>query len=234
MKSAKRHNIHEPLQRFERICRAKGLRLTHQRSEIYRELAKYPGHPTAENVFKKVRKRLKTISLDTVYRTITTFENYGLIKRIQIFDNTARFDINISVHHHLVCIKCKKIEDFCGKEVLRRILGGSEISKAEYHGMYYRKAKQVKEMIKKEFEKSFEKVDCIIMPTVPKLPHKIGKKLSVEDMYVYDTLTAPANLAEIPAISIPAGKISGIPVGLQILCPRFQEGKMFSIGGEFE
>ena len=128
----------------------------------------------------------------------------------------------------------KKIELVCGEEVLRRILGGSEISKAEYHGRYYRKALQAKQLIKKEFEKAFEKVDCIIIPSVPKLPHKIGTKISVEDMYNYDTLTVLANLAEIPAISLPAGKISNIPVGLQIMCNSLQEGKMFSIAKEFE
>jgi Fur family peroxide stress response transcriptional regulator len=107
-----RKHIADLMDGFERVCRSKGLRITHQRSEIFHEMAKYPGHPTAENVFHKVRKRLKTISLDTVYRTILTFENNGLIKRVQIHDNSARFDINLSVHHHLVCTKCKKIEDF--------------------------------------------------------------------------------------------------------------------------
>ena len=127
----------------------------------------------------------------------------------------------------------KKIEESCGEEVLRRILGGQEISQAEYKGKYYRKALQAKELIKKEFENAFKKVDAIIMPTVPKLPHLIGKKISVEDMYNYDSLTIPANLAEIPAISIPAGKLQGIPVGLQILCPRFLENRLFSIAKLF-
>jgi aspartyl-tRNA(Asn)/glutamyl-tRNA(Gln) amidotransferase subunit A len=122
----------------------------------------------------------------------------------------------------------KKIEEACGEEVLRRILGGKEISKAEYHGKYYRKALMAKALIKKEFEKAFKEMDLIVMPTVPRLPHKFGEKISVEEMYSYDTLTIPANLAEIPAISIPAGKIENIPVGLQILAPRFEEGKMFS------
>ena len=97
---------------FEQICKLKGLRITHQRSQIFYELARYPGHPTAENVFSKVRIRLKTISLDTVYRTIATFEEYGLIKKIQLIDNATRYDINLTVHHHLVCSRCKKVVDF--------------------------------------------------------------------------------------------------------------------------
>lgn len=128
----------------------------------------------------------------------------------------------------------KKIENSCGEEVLRRILGGSEISKAEFKGLYYRRALKAKEMIKKEFEKAFEKCDCIIIPTVPRLPHKLGAKLGVEEMYSYDALTVLANLAEIPAISIPAGKIDNAPVGLQIMCPRFEEARMFSVAKMFE
>lgn len=127
-----------------------------------------------------------------------------------------------------------KIEEVCGPEVLRRILGGSEISKAEFKGLYYRRALKAKELVKKEFESAFKKFDCIIMPTVPRLPHKIGEKLAIEEMYAYDALTIPANLAELPAISIPAGDIEEVPVGLQVYCPRFEEGRMFSIAKEFE
>jgi Fur family peroxide stress response transcriptional regulator len=97
---------------FEKVCRTKGLRITHQRTEIFKALLKHPNHPTTENVFNRVRKHLKTISLDTVYRTIATFEKFGLIRRVHHIDNATRFDINTSNHHHLVCSECNKIEDF--------------------------------------------------------------------------------------------------------------------------
>ncbi|MEM1535555.1 MAG: Asp-tRNA(Asn)/Glu-tRNA(Gln) amidotransferase subunit GatA [Candidatus Pacearchaeota archaeon] len=128
----------------------------------------------------------------------------------------------------------KKIEEYCGEEVLRRILGGSEISKAEYRGRYYRQALKVRELIKKEFARVFSHFDAIVMPTVPKLPHKLGQKLSVEDMYAYDALTVLANLAELPALTLPAGKIAGIPVGLQIMTKAFNESLLFSIAKKFE
>jgi len=105
-------NIAIKMDDFEEVCKSKGLRLTHQRTEIYKALLNDGGHPTIENVFDQVRKQLKTISLDTVYRTMATFEKYGLIKRIHHIDSATRFDINISNHHHLVCSKCNKIEDF--------------------------------------------------------------------------------------------------------------------------
>lgn len=97
---------------FENACRAKGLRITHQRIEIFKVLLKHTNHPTTEEVFEQVRKHLNTISLDTVYRTIATFETYGLIKRVHHIDNASRFDVNLSKHHHMVCSRCNRIEDF--------------------------------------------------------------------------------------------------------------------------
>jgi Fur family peroxide stress response transcriptional regulator len=97
---------------FEKVCRTNGLRITHQRTEIFRVLLHHTNHPTTEDIFNQVRRHLKTISLDTVYRTIATFEEYGLIKRVHHIDNATRFDTIISNHHHLICSKCNKIEDF--------------------------------------------------------------------------------------------------------------------------
>jgi len=128
----------------------------------------------------------------------------------------------------------EKIEEVCGDEVLRRILGGQEIAQAEFAGKYYRKALQAKKLIEEEFEAALKKVDCLIMPTVPRLPHKFGEKLSVEEIYNYDTLTVLANLSGVPAISIPAGKIDNVPVGMQIICSKFDEKKMFLIAKKFE
>lgn len=105
-------DISQMMDSFEKVCKAKGLRITHQRTEIFKALLKHANHPTTENVFNQVRKHLRTISLDTVYRTIATFEKNGLIKKVQFIDNATRFDINLTVHHHLVCTKCNKIEDF--------------------------------------------------------------------------------------------------------------------------
>jgi len=127
-----------------------------------------------------------------------------------------------------------KIEDSCGEEVLRRILGGQEITRAEYAGKYYRKALAAKKIIEKEFEKAFKKYNFIILPTVPKLPHKVGKRLSLDEEYNYDTCTVLANIAEIPGISIPIGKIDNIPVGMQILAWKGEDNNLLRIAKEFE
>jgi len=128
----------------------------------------------------------------------------------------------------------KKIEDSCGEEVLRRILGGQEITKAEYAGEYYRKALKAKKIIENEFAQAFKKFDVLITPTVPRLPHKIGEKISLEDMYNYDALTVLANLTEIPAISIPCGKIDSVPVGLQLMGKKGDDGFLLEVGKRFE
>jgi len=132
----------------------------------------------------------------------------------------------------------KKIEESCGEEVLRRILGGKEISKAEHAGKYYRRALIAKKIIEKEFVDAFKKYDVIITPTVPRIPHKFNEKISVEDMYNYDKLTVLANIAEIPGISIPCGtiKVEGdnIPIGIQIFAPIGNDNFLFDIAKKFE
>ena len=92
--------------------RQKGIRVTHQRLEILKKIMSDPTHPAAEDIYARVVKQMPMISLDTVYRTIATFEEAGLIGRVEVLDDRARYDANIDPHHHLVCTNCKKIEDF--------------------------------------------------------------------------------------------------------------------------
>jgi len=158
-------------------------------------------------------------------------QTYHLLVWIEFFSSTRRFDGRKYG---------KKIEDVAGKEVLRRILGGSEIVKAEFAGRYYHKALQVKELIKKEFEKVLGEgkgkkgVDCLMMPTVSVLPWKFGKKVGFEELCAVDALTVPANLAEVCSVSIPIGYIDKKPVGMQIICGKGEEGKMLGIAREVE
>ena len=150
---------------------------------------------------------------------------YYPIVYVEFFSATRRFDGRRYG---------KKIEEACGPEVLRRILGGSEIAKAEHEGRYYNQALKVRKLLQKEFEKVFKKVDCIISPVVPKLPHKIGEKISVEEMFQYDALTCPINLVGNCAMSLPVGKINGIPVGMHIACDNFGDELMLRIGRGIE
>ena len=94
------------------LFREAGLKLTHQRLEIYREVTEASDHPSAEDIYRRVRPRLPTVSLDTVYRTLLTFEKLGIISRVQALDDRGRFDANLAPHHHMICTTCKIIMDF--------------------------------------------------------------------------------------------------------------------------
>jgi Fur family peroxide stress response transcriptional regulator len=104
--------LQERIKECKRICKEKGLKLTHQRMEIFLEIARTQDHPSVEEIYKRVKPRIPTVSLDTVYRTVTTFEHYGIINKLEFLDDRSRFDANTEVHHHLVCIQCKSVQDF--------------------------------------------------------------------------------------------------------------------------
>lgn len=97
---------------FTAACRRQGIKATHQRLEILRELAGTGEHPDAETIFRRVRKRLPSISLDTVYRTLRMLEEKGVISRVPSMTDRARFDANMDCHHHFVCAVCGRIADF--------------------------------------------------------------------------------------------------------------------------
>ncbi len=175
-----------------------------------------------EDAAGKYGWKIKKIKIDHIGLAIETY--YPLVY-VEFFSGTRRFDGRRYG---------KKIEEYSGPEVLRRILGGSEISKAEYKGRYYNLALKSKALIEKEFSSVFKEVDCVILPTVPRLPHKIGEKISVEEMYSYDALTIPSNLAGNCSMSIPAGTVDKLPVGVQIMCDKFEEQKMFEIASLME
>jgi aspartyl-tRNA(Asn)/glutamyl-tRNA(Gln) amidotransferase subunit A len=123
-----------------------------------------------------------------------------------------------------------------GKEVKRRIILGTYVLSAGYYEAYYRKASQVRTLMRKDFEEAFQKVDVIVAPTAPTPAFKIGEK--TEDplrMYLSDIHTIPVNLAGIPAISIPCGlSHEGLPIGLQIIGKPFDEGMLLRVAYTFE
>ncbi|OEC84564.1 MULTISPECIES: Asp-tRNA(Asn)/Glu-tRNA(Gln) amidotransferase subunit GatA [Methanobacterium] len=142
---------------------------------------------------------------------------YYLINYVEFFSATRKYDGRKYGY---------RIEDVCGDEVLRRIHIGSYISQKEYSGKYYKKALQARSLIRREITKLLGGVDVIVGPTVPKLPHKLGESLDTMEMYAYDVLTVIANLAGIPAASMKAGEVDGIPVGLQIQGKPLDDAKI--------
>ena len=107
---------------FERVCRETGAKLTCQRMEIFREVARAGDHPDAETVYGRVRARIPTVSLDTIYRTLWLLTDLGLIQTLGPSKNRARFDANLDRHHHFVCVECGKTRDFYSREFDRLTL----------------------------------------------------------------------------------------------------------------
>jgi len=167
--------------------------------------------PKVMKVIDSAVEKLRQLGAEVVEVELPHIEKampaYYLIVSVEFFSATRKFDGRKYG---------KRIEDVCGDEVLRRILRGRYISRKEYRGKYYQRALQVRTIIRQELAAALEKVDVIVGPTVPKLPHKLGAKLTPMEMYAYDYLTIPANLAGICGGVVKAGEVNGIPVGLQV------------------
>ena len=91
--------------------KACGLKVTPQRTAIYKVLAETSSHPTAEILFQQVSQEYPMISLNTVYYTLSTLKDAGLLKEVNYWNDGARFDANIAPHHHLICLRCRTIFD---------------------------------------------------------------------------------------------------------------------------
>ena len=140
---------------FEEACRTSGAKLTHQRMEIFGEVAQTGNHPDAEKVFEGVRRRMPTISMDTVYRTLWWLKDLGLITVLGPSRERVRFDANLSRHHHFVCIQCGLTRDFYSDELDQLKLpdsiltiGHAEITQVEVKGICHACAGEEKPGVK--------------------------------------------------------------------------------------
>jgi aspartyl-tRNA(Asn)/glutamyl-tRNA(Gln) amidotransferase subunit A len=121
-----------------------------------------------------------------------------------------------------------------GTEVRRRIMLGTFALSSGYYGKYYTKAQVARENVKADFARLFSGVDLIAGPTMPTIAFKLGEKSDPLSMYLSDILTVPANLAGIPAISVPCGKADGMPVGLQIMGRPFEDERVIDAAYAYE
>ena len=173
---------------------------------------------SSDSAAELLGSKIKNVGLNNIHLAVQAY--YPLVY-VECFSGTRKFDGRKYG---------KKIEDHCGEEVLRRIMGGREISRSEYEGKYYRRALSVKKLIERDFIKAFKEVDVIISPVTPELPQKIGELM--EDplvMYACDAFTIPANLAGICAGVVKCGEIEGVPFGLQVMAPAFREDLVFQV-----
>jgi len=165
---------------------------------------------------------------------------YYIIADAEASSNLARFDgvkYGLRVKDDdLATMYSKTRQAGFGSEVKRRIMLGTYVLSAGYYDAYYLKAQKVRELLRLDFENAFRRVDLLLTPTSPTAAFKIGER--IDDplaMYLSDIYTAPANLAGIPAISIPCGTATdGRPVGLQLMAPAFDELSLFQASARFE
>ena len=132
----------ELLARFREVLKAAGAKLTPQRLAVLAEVARSTAHPDAETVYRSVKQRLPSISLDTVYRTLWLLTDLGLIATLGPHRGRARFDGNTMPHHHFICLKCGRAEDFYSPEFDQlgvpagvRALGAVQSTHVEFRGL---------------------------------------------------------------------------------------------------
>lgn len=120
-----RAEVARRMKRFVDTYRKNGMKVTHQRTEVFRELAGTDEHPNAETIYQQVKKRVPAISRDTVYRALAHLEALGLAAKASAPFRQGRYDANTDPHHHFICTECGLIRDFYS-----RALGGLPLPKA--------------------------------------------------------------------------------------------------------
>jgi len=166
---------------------------------------------------------------------------YYIIAPAEASSNLARYD-GVRYGHRaqgareLIEMYRKSRSEGFGAEVKRRIMLGTYVLSAGYYDAYYRKASQVRTLIRRDFFDAFEKCDAILAPVAPIPAFRLGEKVDDQlQMYLSDVFTLPASLAGIPGISVPCGFTSkNLPIGLQILGPHFREELVLRIAYQFE
>lgn len=177
----------------------------------------------AVKVFEKLGAEITEVSLPMTEYGIAA---YYIIQPSEVSSNLARYD----------GIRYGNDRSHFGDEAKRRIMLGTFTLSAGYYDAYYKKALQVRTLIKKDYDEAFKTLDALVAPVSPTLPWKLGEK--VDDplaMYLSDVLTVTINIAGIPSLAVPSGFAkNNLPIGLQIMGPHFSENKLFQIGHAFE
>jgi len=192
-----------------------------------------------EEAIKKIKNQGAKIEEISLPHTKYAISVYYLIATSEASANLARYDgvkygLSESADNLLDNYLKTRAKGF-GTEVKRRIMLGTYSLSAGYYDAFYLKAAKVRTLIKKDFEKAFEKVDVIFTPVSPTSAFKLGEKSADPlSMYLADIYTASVNLAGLPAVSVPIGSAGDLPVGLQIIGKSFEENRILSIAELYE
>ncbi|MBI2019907.1 Asp-tRNA(Asn)/Glu-tRNA(Gln) amidotransferase subunit GatA [Candidatus Daviesbacteria bacterium] len=185
--------------------------------------------PKVEKVIKEALKKLEELGGEVAEISLPhsqyALAAYYIIVPSEVSSNMARYD----------GIRYGKGRENIGAEVKRRIMLGTYSLSSGYWDDYYAKAAKVRTLVKRDFEKAFEKVDVVVGPVSPTTAWNLGEKVNDPlKMYLSDIYTISANLAGIPGLSIPCGFSEGLPVGLQILGKQWDEETILTVGYAFE
>ncbi|MFR0822697.1 MAG: Asp-tRNA(Asn)/Glu-tRNA(Gln) amidotransferase subunit GatA [Clostridia bacterium] len=189
-------------------------------------------------IYKKLGAQVEEFSLDIVDYSLAT---YYIIACAEASSNLGRFD-GIRYGYRAPefsnlkeLYRYSRSEGF-GEEVKRRIILGTYVLSSGYYDAYYKKAQQVRTLVRKDFEEAFKKYDFLLTPTAPNVAFKIGSKTKDPlEMYLADICTVPVNIAGLPGISIPCGvNQEGMPIGMQLIGPRFGEQTILQAAYTFE
>ncbi|RMO89347.1 Glutamyl-tRNA amidotransferase subunit A [Pseudomonas syringae pv. tagetis] len=186
---------------------------------------------------EKLGAIVKQVSLPNLQHAIPA---YYVIAPAEASSNLSRFD---GVRFGYRCEDPKDLTDLYkrsraegfGPEVQRRIMVGAYALSAGYYDAYYLQAQKIRRLIKNDFMSAFAEVDVILGPTTPNPAWKIGAKTHDPiAQYLEDFYTITANLAGLPGLSMPAGFVDGLPVGVQLLAPYFQEGRLLNVAHQYQ
>lgn len=192
---------------------------------------------TAIDEFRRQGAEIVEISLPNTHLSIPV---YYVVAMAECSSNLSRMD-GVRFGHR--CDNPENLEDLYkrsraegfGDEVKRRIMIGTYALSAGYYDAYYLKAQQLRRMIKDDFQQAFESVDVILGPTTPEVAFKIGEKTDDPvSMYLQDIYTISVNLAGLPGMSLPAGFVDGLPVGLQLIGNYFDEGRLLNVAHQYQ
>jgi len=199
--------------------------------------------PEVEKIIKAAIKKYEAADAKIIEVSLPHTEYalpaYYIINSSEASANLARYDgikYGFSKQEKsLLDVYLKSRGEGFGAEVRRRIMLGTFALSSGYYEAYYRRAQKVRTKVIEDFNNAFKKVDLILTPTSPVLPFKIGEKIDNPlAMYLVDVYTVSINLAGLPALSLPCGKLGKLPVGLQIIGQPFDENKIFAAASFYE
>ncbi len=182
--------------------------------------------------------KLKELSLSAVDHALPA---YYVISSAEASSNLSRFDgvrygYRAESYDDITDLYCASRSEGFGSEVKRRIMIGTFALSAGYYDAYYKKALQVRTLIRRELEQALETCDVILSPVSPTTAYRLGEKVADPlQMYLGDVYTVPANIAGLPALSLPCGEDGdGLPIGMQLLGRAFDESTLYRVGYAFE